>query len=89
MDTHILFGGQINFEGIFSIHDVDEVLPVVVIGVFDAKTVDYQCERNVTSDMFEETIGDASANVTVFFEMVNKVLKPPCFNPYQVRLVQA
>ena len=74
MDPDILFGGKIDFEDIFLIHDADKVLYVAVVGVFDAKIVDYQCEGNVTSDMFEESIGDASANVTMLFEMVDKVL---------------
>ena len=74
MDPHILFGGKIYFEGIFFIYGADEVLYVVIVGVFDAKIVDYQCEGNVISDMFEESIGDASSNVAMLFEMFDNVL---------------
>ena len=72
MDTNILFGVKINFESIFFIHDADKVLHVIVAGVFDAKIVDYQWERNLTSDMFEETIGDASTSNCVFLRWLTR-----------------
>ena len=53
MDSDILIGKKIDFEGIFFIHDADKVLDVVIVGVFDAKIVDHQCEGNFMSDMFE------------------------------------
>ena len=39
IDTDLLFGSKINFEGILFIHDADEVLHLVIVGVFDAKVV--------------------------------------------------
>ena len=42
IDTNVLLGGSINFEGIFQAHDACEVGEISGIVIFDAKVVNNQ-----------------------------------------------
>ena len=70
----MLFCFKINFEGVFLSHDSNEMVHVFFICIFYAKIINYQTERDVTGYMFEETISGSCTDVSVFFEMFNKVL---------------
>ena len=41
MDADVLFGVEIHLEGVFFVHDFDEVVHVRFVGIFYAKVVDY------------------------------------------------
>ena len=48
IDTDVLLGGSINFEGILQAHDASEVGEIGGIIVFDAKVVNNQGKGDVT-----------------------------------------
>ena len=74
LNTNVLLSIHVDLKFVFQLHDVDEVIKVGSVGVLDSEIVYNQGERDVPSDVCEEAVGVACADIVMFFEVGYKVI---------------
>ena len=53
MDSNVLFCIEINLEFVFASHNGDEVVNILLIGIFDTKAIYNECKRDVPKLVYE------------------------------------
>ena len=74
MDPDVLFCIEINLEFLFASHNGNEMVDILLVGVFDAKVVHNKCERDVAKFVYEHTISVFSLDIIMFVEVFDQVI---------------